>query len=305
MRSEIVKRSLVLLAAAVIVAGGCARQEEVVARVGEDVITRTEFRRILERKARLSGEKEVNDRLKAETANLLVERKLLVREGERRGLRLVEAEVDAELLKYRASFPDEKAFRAGLEREGLDPERLRREIAETLTAERVRGLLVDEVSVAESEARALYEKDRADFALLSRYRVHLVQVESAGAGQSVAKTAATDPAAFERLALEEASPELRRINQMALLTPRDQFPDGLFPLLDRLKPGETGGPVKTARGWFVVRLLERAEGRQLSWEEARDRVTHLLYQERKEQAVARWLADQRKQEKIEIFAGKL
>ena len=305
MRNKNVKHLVILLVAALIAVGGCTRQEDVVGRVGEDVITRAEFLRVLDRRVRLSGEKQANDRLKAETVNLMVDRKLLAREGERRGIRLAQSDIEAEMLKYRSSYPDEKLCRAQLERDGLTPELLRREIAETLMADRMRGILAGGVTVDEREAQALYEKNRADFALLPRYRVHLVQVESAAAGEVVVKTAATDPASFERLALEEASPELRRMNQIAPLSPRDQFPDGLFPLLDRLKPGSVGGPVQTARGWFVVRLLERTEGRQLSWEEARSQVLHMLYQEKKDGAVAQWLAAQRKQVKVEISTGKL
>lgn len=299
------KHLVILVVAALIAVAGCTRQEDGVGRVGEDVITRAEFLRVLDRKVRLSGESGANDRLKAETANLLVERKLLAREGERRGIRLAEADIEADMAKYRSSYTDEKLYRAQLERDGLTPELLRREIAETLMAERMRGVLAGGVTVDEAEARAVYEKSRADFAVLPLYRVQLVPVESSAVGEAVAKGATVDPASFERLALTEVAPELRRMNQMAPLSPRDQFPEGLFPLLDRLQPGSVGGPVKTARGWFVVRLLERVEGRQLSWEEARDQVLHLLYQERKGQAVEQWLAGERKRVKIEIFSSRL
>lgn len=294
------KRLVIILVAALIAVGGCTRQEDVVGRVGEDVLTRPEFLRVLDRKMRLSGEEKVNDRIKAETANLLVERKLLAREGERRGIRLAEADIEAEMAKYRSSYTDEKLYRAQLERDGLTPELLRREIAETLMAERMRGLLAGGVMVDESEARAVYEKNRPDFAILPLYRVQLVPVESAEVGEVVAKGAVVDPASFERLALVEASPELRRMNQMAPLSPRDQFPEGLFPLLDRMKPGSVGGPVKTARGWFVVRLLERSEGRQLSWEDARNQVLHMLYQEKKDGAVDSWLAAERGRVKVKL-----
>lgn len=298
------KHLAIFLMTVLLAVGGCTRQEDGVGRVGEDVITRAEFLRVLDRKVRLSGENGANDRLKAETANLLVERKLLAREGERRGIRLAEADIEAEMAKYRSSYTDEKLYRAQLERDGLTPELLRREIAETLMAERMRGVLAGGVTVDEAEARAVYEKSRADFSILPLYRVQLVHVESAQVGEAVAKGATIDPASFERLALVEAAPELRRMNQMAPLSPRDQFPAGLFPLLDRLQPGSVGGPVKTARGWFVVKLLERTGGRQLSWEESRNQVLHMLYQEKKDGAVESWLAAERGRVKVELHPEK-
>jgi len=53
---------------------------------------------------------------------------------------------------------------------------------------------------------------------------------------------------------------------------RDALPQGVVEEIFRASPGTTGGPIPTEEGYVVFRLLQRREGRRLSFEEAGDRV---------------------------------
>jgi hypothetical protein len=53
---------------------------------------------------------------------------------------------------------------------------------------------------------------------------------------------------------------------------RDALPQGVDEEIFHASPGTTGGPIRTEEGYVVYRLLQRREGRHLSFEEAEDQV---------------------------------
>lgn len=279
---------LILLA----VISACSKKEKPVAVVNGVAISEAEVQRVLNRKMKLLGQTKATPADRREIIDALVDRKLLYQEGIRLGIRPA-GEVDGEMSRVRAKFPNDSAFLAALKGEGLDGDGFKQEIEEGVVVSKAEEQIAAITPPAESEAKKYFEGHKADFQVPPKYRVYLAQAGGEDEARRLLEKFRKSPAAFDRKALEDGAPELRNINRNAVLTPRSDFPDEMHPFLDRLKPGELGGPVRTKRGWFVFRLLEKVDGMQKSWQEAKRDVSHMLYQERQENAVKEWLAGQR------------
>lgn len=284
---------------------GCTPKEDVVGQAGNIKITGAEYRRIMNRKMQLLGKVVVPVQEKQAIVNELIDRKLLYREGVKLGIQPTEIELNAEEAKARNSFGDERAFAEALKREGLDRDGFRRESAEELVVKRLEEKLASGVVTNENEARRYYDEHKEDYRIPPMFKIYLVQAKDEDDAARLLKQLRHDPAAFDRQALNQGAPEQRKINKNAVLTPKNDFPDQMLPALERLKVGEIGGPVKTKKGYFLFRLLDRSEGSQKSWDEVRGEVSHLLLQENRQKAIDGWLSRQKNGLKIEIFAGRL
>lgn len=69
-----------------------------------------------------------------------------------------------------------------------------------------------------------------------------------------------------------------------------------------LKSGEVSGPVKTRFGYHIVKVIDRKEGRQGSYEEARESITKQLAVEKQKSLFESYIEKLRKDAKIETDA---
>ena len=60
------------------------------------------------------------------------------------------------------------------------------------------------------------------------------------------------------------------------------------------------GPVKSSRGYHIVKVLERIEAGEASVSRYKDRIKHQIYMEKVEQFISSWLEDIKKKSYIEI-----
>lgn len=284
---------------------GCAEKEDIIARADDIKITVPEYRRVLNRKMQLLGKAVLPVQEKQVLVNGLIDRKLLYREGVRLGIQPAGIELNAEETKARNTFGSEGAFVEALKREGLDKDGFRRNATEELVVRQVEDRLAVGVTANEAEARRYYDQHKGDYQIPPKYKIYLVQAKDEDAAVRLFRQLHRDTVAFDRQALTQGPLELRTINKNAALTPKNDFPDQMFPTLEKLKPGEIGGPVKTKNGYFLYRLLERSEGSRKSWNDVKGEVSHLLFQENRQKAIDGWLAQQKSGLKIEIFTGKL
>ena len=161
------------------------------------------------------------------------------------------------------------------------------------SAEEIIGALLERVievkEPGEEEARRYYESNRDRFRSPDIYEAsHILfafaPADPSGEESALAAARATleelerDPRSFERLAEEGSADSVTRERggQLGQMT-RGQLPAALQACLDSLAPGELcREPVRTDRGYHVVRLDRAARGRQLSFDMSRERIAERL-----------------------------
>jgi parvulin-like peptidyl-prolyl isomerase len=284
-----------------IVTYGCAKKEKPVAIVGNIVVTDAEVKRILDRKMNLLGQTKPSEKDRRDTLNAVICNKLLYAEGLRLGLKSEELELNAETARIRGKFRDEASFRGALKAEGLSAGDFRKEIGESVVVRKVEERLGAGIKADEEESRKYYRDNAKEFFIAERFKVYLVLVTQEDNARHLLLKLQQSPESFDRMALEQVEPELQQINRKAALTAKNDFPDDMQPLLGKMPVGAIGGPVKTKRGYYLFRLIDRKPAHQKSWDETRVDILHLLTQEKRQAVVRQWLAEQRKKVKVQIL----
>lgn len=246
--------------------------------------------------------------------NDLVGNALLYRELEAQGKAAATADVDAQVAAMRARFPSETEFEAALSQRGFDRERLRREIAESLTVQKwVTETVMPTLAVSESEAREFYTLNEARMVEPERVRARhiLIRVDPQGTlEQKQAQKQKTDALRariaggedFAKVAAEasEDPGSGPRGGELGWIV-RGQTVPAFEKVAFELEPGKLSDLVETRFGFHLIEVLEKkAEGR-IAFEQARARIEEMLRQRKLEAAVREKLNDLGAKAKVEIL----
>lgn len=246
--------------------------------------------------------------------NDLVGNALLYRELESQGKAAPAADVDAQVAAMRARFPSETEFDAALSQRGFDRERLRREIAESLTVQKwVTETVMPTLTVSETEAREFYALNEARMVEPERVRARhiLIRVDPQGTlEQKQAQKQKTDALRariaggedFAKVATEasEDPGSGPRGGELGWIV-RGQTVPAFEKVAFELEPGKLSDLVETRFGFHLIEVLEKkAEGR-IAFEQARARIEEMLRQRKLEAAVREKLNDLGAKAKVEIL----
>lgn len=226
----------------------CGSNEDVVARVNGEDITRAEFDRVYQQLITTYGLTVTDDAQKLEYQKALlaslVENELYTQEAERLDADLSEEAVDARVQTMITEGTDFEAFKAQVEQAGLTMEDVRRSVRgelarefllERASAETTGAPLAETYSLLEhilvsdeTSATKLYEQitGGADFAALAQ--AQSLDTGSGAAGGSLGWSTT------------------------------DAYVDEFKAAADALKVGELGKPVESEFGWHIIRKVDEA-----------------------------------------------
>lgn len=242
----------------------------------------------------------------------LINEELLLEEAERQKFSVSPEAVEERFAALRARFPSEDVFTQELSRRGLTAEQLKKNIHDGLMRHQViTKEIVEKVSVTPQETEA-YFKDHKD-----KY----VQEESVHARHILIKVAADASPEDDKKAKDQATTVLDKAKKgedFAKLA--QEYSEG--PTKDRggdlgyfgrgqmiqpfeeaafsLKTGEIGGPVRTKFGYHIIKVEDKKESKQLTYEEVQDRVKEDLTTEKVNTRYQEYIEALRKKAKITI-----
>jgi peptidyl-prolyl cis-trans isomerase C len=169
----------------------------------------------------------------------------------------------------------------------------------------VRGLVEESVAIPtpdEATCRRYYESNRGRFksaTICEASHLLIAARRDQPAGYAAARKRAEqllariadDPAQFIRLAAAHSDcPSGASGGNLGQLTPGDTTPE-FEAALATLQPGEvTGSLVETRYGFHIIRLNRRIEGRELPFEQVKERIAAYLSDRARRTAIAQFLA---------------
>jgi len=307
----------VLLLAAVLAAPplSAAVVEEVVLKVNDAIVTKSEYEARLQRtveglKREYKGP-DLEERLKEVPQRLLeqMEEELLLVEKARQ-LYQVDLIVDNQLdLFMKENHLATKADLAKeLEQEGMTLEEFKKQILYIYVPEFMKSREIrSKIAVSGDEVKAFYEAHKAELA--AKPSVHLQEIllpreryDEAGAraerdriaaavkgGQDFGALAETLSAAYSRSARGDAG----------WFSPGDLSAD-ISSAVFSLKAGEVSQAVPTLAGWYVFRVAERREAHTPTLDEAREMVVEALKEQKFAEAYKAYIADLKAQSFVRI-----
>lgn len=252
--------------------------DRVVARINDDIVTFYELRQaatphLLQRgmDPRVLDDRNQRDAILKEVLEELVDRKLLLQEAEKLGLRVAEEEIDQWLTYTRQQQGMSEAdFRVMIEQYGIDYKTYREVIRENLLKIRMVNVRVgSQVNITEAEVDAEYRR-RFGPAETDKYVTvsHILMVPASTSPEDLAAARARADAVYARLQNGEDFEALARAESEgpgaaqggALGTFRRGQLDGEFESAAfKVPAGEMSEVVQTRFGFHVIKVTEVEE----------------------------------------------
>ena len=308
--------------------------EQVLVKVNGDIITKTDLERrqiaaLRDRvKERIDAESLKND---AELRKALVEitgdilvntidEMLMIQLGKEKGYALRDEQFKEWLAKLRKdqNLEDEAKFQAALKQEGYSIDDLRKNVERSFLVSRVQQ---DEIgaklTITEEEARQYYLAHKDDFAEAATVTLREILIETptstqkgeagvnVGADDETAKKAeavrarVTQGEDFATVAAEVSSSASKANGGLIGPFPLSDLSDSLRQMVEKMKPGDITQPLRTPRGYQILKLDTLKPAATPSFEAVRDLVADRVSESRQDAEIKKFLTRVRSQALIE------
>lgn len=309
-----------LLASAVLLPAGGAKQTSAVASVNGVLIPReylTREVRRFEEQALSQGQavdESQRDVINRQALDTLIDIELLYQESQRRGFEITEGRIEDQVSNLRAQFTDDEGFAGALEQIGISKDELRTEFKRQIAIQDMIDLdIVPSVSVSDQEQRDYYENNPDFFftpeQVQARHILILVSPDAGEEEKSEARSrmeeirsrivAGEDFAELASQFSEDGSSayggDLGYFRREQMVKP---FADAAF----SLKIGQLSGVVATEFGYHLIQVTDKKAESIVPYEEIQARIVQYLHREKVMVALEELAAQLRSQAEIEEYA---
>ncbi len=274
--------------------------------------------------------------LKQSIIGELIDRTLIEAEAERRNISIPEKMFATSYDRRVAEMGGQELYRAYLAEHSLTDEDFSHIVRQEILGELMQTELTAGLAVRAEEARAFYDKEKANPNLAALFRdparararhilvsARRAQIAGEFRSKGMTKTDA-DRAAAEEMARRRARAAVilakaRSGQDFAALArshsedtgTRDRGGDlGLFTLnthtakfddaVFALKPGQTSDIVETEYGYHIIRLVERTRERTRGYDEVRREIERQILERKRAETLTNWLERRRREADVQV-----
>ena len=268
----------------------------VVATVNGDPITLAEYQERLARSG-FKSDKELTPEVQEEFLNSLIERKMLLREAQRRRIKISLPDINKRIESLRAD--QGKGIKEVLAGQGIDFEKWKNDVWEDLMIERLLARDVNrKTAVSASDIRRYYQEHQQDFERPEQARVRQIVVTTEADAIAVLELLQKSPD-FAALAREKSTaPEAEQGGDLGYFS-QGQMP-AEFDVVFTLPRGGVSGVVKSPYGFHIFKLENKRPAGRLSLDEAAPEIREKLLHEKQERRYQQWLKELRTRTKFEV-----
>ena len=253
------------------------------------------------------------DQIRSQVLENLIARELLYQESQKKGIKISEEEVNQQLIKVKAQFPNEAEFNNALNRMNLTEASIREKLERDLA---LRKLIDDEitpkVTVSDSEIRAFYDNNPATFKQPERVKAShiLIKVDpQANAAQKAEAQKKIDLVQaklqkgedFGALAKEYSEgPSGPKGGDLGYFT-RGQMVKAFEEAAFAMKPGEVSGVVETRFGYHLIKVTDKTPEGTMPYNEVKEKLGEFLKQKKIQDEINVYVKKLEEKAKIERF----
>lgn len=250
--------------------------------------------------------------------SFLIEKKMQLQVAKKRGVFVSQQEVLSAIedLKRKGSFKSDQEFEETLKKEGSSLEGYKRELAEQLTLIKlINREISSKITLNEKEMEEYYSSHKERFSLPEEIRIGSIHiptkssdsiesVESIRGAQNIMKDILADlknNVSFTDIKKRYSEPLQVYVNDdMGYIKKGD-----LLKELDRvafsLAEGDVSDLIETPGGLYIIKVWEKRKTGFMSFQDVKDVVENLLFQEKSERMYQEWLYEIKSSAYIEIL----
>ena len=275
--------------------------EHIIAQVNEEQIPVEEFDRefkelMLEPGREAKGTDLEN--LRRAYLDQVIERKILVQEGRRLGIKVSPEELNQAISEIKMDYSGE-GFGETLGLKGMTLEEWKVRLEEKLLAEKViRGASHFQDRIDKKEALRYYEDHRPVFQIGQKVRVRQIVVADGEEAIQILKRLKKGES-FEKVAMRKSlGPEKVQGGDLGYFSQGEKPSE--FDCVFNMEVGAISEVVKSPYGYHIFKLEEKTEPRQIPFEEAQSGILQELGRKRGEEKYEKWMKDLRGKAKVKI-----
>ncbi|HSL22604.1 MAG TPA: peptidylprolyl isomerase [Vicinamibacterales bacterium] len=315
--------------------------ERVLVKVNGQILTKTQLeeRQILAlrqknpqlREEDVRNDEQLKKMLADVTPDILVDaidEMLLLQRGRELGYRLSDEQFTQILanIKKENRLESEEQFNAALKQEGMTLQQLRDSIERRMVIDRVQQVeVMQKISITEEDARKYYDAHPQEFTTSAQVTLREILITipetTTPTGEkavSVASAEATESRVneirdrvtkggedFGRVASEVSdAPSKANGGLIGPIAPTELAPE-LQERLAKMKPGEVTEPIRTPRGFQLLKLESATAALRQPFEEVRDKIADAVYNQKRRGEVEKYLRRVRSEAIIEWKSEEL
>jgi peptidyl-prolyl cis-trans isomerase C len=269
----------------------------IVATVNGDPITLAEFQERFAR-AGIKPEHEAALEVKTEFLNRLIERKMMVREAQRKRIKVGLPEINARIAALRTEHgKDVKDELASL---GIDFEKWKSDIWEDMMIERLLARDVHKrIIVSQAEVRRYYQANPQEFEKPEQVRVRQIVVATEAEAKNVMELLQAPGADFAALAREKSTaPEAEKGGDLGYFAMGDMPAE--FNVVFGLPVHGISDIIKSPYGFHIFKLEDKRKAGKIGFEEASKEIAEKLRRRKEDIRYEQWLKELRSRTKFEV-----
>ncbi|MCX7944813.1 MAG: peptidyl-prolyl cis-trans isomerase [Deltaproteobacteria bacterium] len=227
-----------------------------------------------------------------------INEELLYQEAKRRGLRVENEQIEAELREMKDGHTD-MTFGTYLSSMMLTETTLRDKIERRLLIEELINSLVKDFYVEDEELKNYYNSNKAEFVRPPMCRMRHIVVKTRDEAQNIL-TQLKKGASFEELAhLYSESPDRKDGGDLGFL-PVDAIDEHFKKECRRLNEGEISSIIESSEGYRIYKLIKYVPSTELPFDSVKEQIRLRLLDEHREREKNRLLRKLRAEHKIII-----
>lgn len=246
----------------------------------------------------------------------LIDRELLYQQSRKKGVVIEEAQVNEELDQLKKQYPNEQAYKEGLEENQLTEAAVKGQIKMTLAVRKfVEKEFGADIKVSESEAKVFYDGNPQYFRVPETVRLSqiMIKVDPKSDPSKKAEAQKTLEALQKRIQKgEDFSILAKDFSQDASAAqggdlgtiPRGKMPKAIDDAAFALKPGEVSGILETDQGVHLIKVHEKKPEKVVAFKEVEEKIRQHLSDQKLRQKVNEFLNELKKTAKIERISTK-
>jgi peptidyl-prolyl cis-trans isomerase C len=280
---------------------GVGLPEQIIAQINEEQIPVEEFNRefrelVLESGQEVEGKEFGN--LKQAYLEQVIERKILVQEARRLGIKVSSGELNQAISEIKMDYPGE-GFGEKLGLKGMTLEQWKGRLEEKILAEKViRSAFHFQEKIDEKEALQYYKTHQSSFQIGQKVRARQIIVADGEEAIQILKRLKRGEG-FEKVAKEKSlGPEKVQGGDLGYFSPGEKPTE--FDHVFNMEVGTISEVIKSPYGYHIFKLEEKMEPRQIPFEEAKLGILRELGQKKAEENYQKWLKDLKGKAKVKI-----
>jgi len=258
--------------------------EEVVARVGGEVITKDELYDFM---VQQTGQEALDN---------LVVKKIIELEAEDQNIEVTAEEIDKEVEELAEYYGGKDAMTQTLAMYNINLDQVREDVTVNIKLEK---LLSQRIEITDQEVQEHFQANQEAYAVEEQIKVSHILVDSEETAQEIT-TLLAEGRNFADLA-EEYSTDTGSKNQggnLGMVT-RGEMVEEFEQAAFAMQPGQISDPVKSEYGYHIIKVEEKTEARPGTLEENYDKIKDTLFQQKMESEYPAWLDEQYEKHPVE------